>query len=86
MPLSVKFLVDKSLRLLRTFGSAEKKVSIPLKHRRLLLVRDGGIVSARSSESSRSGLCLQGSDAEKLALYESAEQVADKESAFQQPW
>ena len=83
MPLSVKFLVDKSLGLLRTFGSAQKKLSIPLKHRRLLLARLGGSVSARSSESSGSGLCLRGSDAEKLALYESAEQVADKESAFQ---
>ena len=68
------------------FGSVEKKLSIPLKHRWLLLAKDVGIVSAKSAEANCSGLCLRGSGAEKLALYESAEQVADKESAFQQPW
>ena len=67
-----------------TFGSAEKKLSIPMKHRGLLLARDADIVSA--SSPGRTGLCLRGSGAEKLALYESAEQVADKEGAFQQPW
>jgi len=60
------------------FGSAEKKLSTPLIHRGLLL--------ARVAEVSWSGLYLRGSDAEKLAFYESAEQVANKESAFQQSW
>jgi hypothetical protein len=68
------------------FGSAEKKLSIPLKQRGLLLARGCGTVSAISAEANRSDLCLRGSGAEKLALYESAEQVADKESALQQPW
>ncbi len=69
-----------------TFGSAEKKLSIPMKHRGLLLAIDADIVSASSAGANWSGLCLRESGAEKLALYKGAEQVADKEGAFQQPW